>query len=196
MIYREPCAAVYSFFKFYEGWMFEAGEINLDEFVRDFWLARGKPKTKMENPLYFEHLVSWWKHRNDPNVLFLFFEDMKEDIESVVRAVASFIGIKNEENIKTAIRMSSFDFMKANHEKFQEKLFLVKVFNKACGLSKDPSVTERVVSGSTTKALEVMSDEIKDVIQKTWERVVTKETGYQTYDELRRAFRRETPLEQ
>ena len=70
--------------------------------------ARGLPENKMDAS-YFLHLLSWWEHRNDPNVLFLFFEDMKDDLKSVVRMVAAFIGIEDEENINKAVEMSSFN---------------------------------------------------------------------------------------
>ena len=65
--------------------------------MKEFILARGIPKNEMENASYYEHLLSWWKHRNDPNVLFLFFEEMKQDLESVVKVVASFMGINDKE---------------------------------------------------------------------------------------------------
>ena len=31
----------------------------------------------MSNASYYDHLLSWWAHRHDPDVLFLFFEDLK-----------------------------------------------------------------------------------------------------------------------
>ena len=41
---------------------------------------------------YYDWVLSWWPHRNDPNVLFLLYEDMKSDIKSNVLKIASFIG--------------------------------------------------------------------------------------------------------
>ena len=103
VIYRDPCAAFYSFFNYFKGWYFQPGEASLYEFVRDFLVAgSGVPNTKAEYASYFVHLVSWWEHRDDSNVLFLFFEDMKDDLESAVRKVAAFIGMEDEERIKKA----------------------------------------------------------------------------------------------
>lgn len=41
---------------------------------------------------YFDHLLSWYEHRNDPNVLFVTYEQLKKDIRSWVLKVADFIG--------------------------------------------------------------------------------------------------------
>lgn len=40
---------------------------------------------------YFEHLLTWYKHRGDSNVLFLTFEDMLRDTAGVILQVARFI---------------------------------------------------------------------------------------------------------
>lgn len=41
---------------------------------------------------YFDHVVSWYAHKDDPNVLFVTYEDMKEDLEGVIKRVATFMG--------------------------------------------------------------------------------------------------------
>ncbi|KAG0418446.1 hypothetical protein HPB47_004794 [Ixodes persulcatus] len=41
---------------------------------------------------YFDHVLSWYEHRNDPNVLFLTYEDLKKDTAAWVLKVAYFIG--------------------------------------------------------------------------------------------------------
>ncbi|CAB4032110.1 sulfotransferase domain-containing [Paramuricea clavata] len=143
----------------------------------------------MENASYFVHLVSWWEHRNDSNVLFVFFEDMKDDLESVVRKTAAFIGIQNEEKIEKAVEMSSFEFMKENQKKFSDTR-IARYRNVACGVAHDV-VPSKVVTGSATKGRELMDDKTKEVIQGKWLEVVAKQTGYQDYNELRSAFKKE-----
>ena len=40
---------------------------------------------------YFDHILSWWAHKDDDNVLFLKYEDMKKDLPSAVSRIAKFI---------------------------------------------------------------------------------------------------------
>ena len=41
---------------------------------------------------YFEMLGSGWKRRNHPNMLFLWYESMKEDQRKVISEIAEHIG--------------------------------------------------------------------------------------------------------
>jgi hypothetical protein len=189
VIYREPCAAFYSYFNFFKGWFFQSGDISLHEFVKDFLLAIGAPEKKTDVASYFVHLLSWWEHKNDSNVLFLFFEDMKDDLESVVRMVAAFMGIQDEERIKKAVKMSSFEFMKRNESKFSE-VRVARCRNKSCGIPDDVAPS-KVATGSATKGRELMDDKTKEIIQAKWLEVVGKQTGFQDYNELRCAFKME-----
>ena len=180
LVYREPCARFYSFFKFYQGKYFNPGEVTLDEFV--------KYRMSLEMN-YFTYLLSWWPKRNDPNVLFLFYEDMLEDLESAVRAVASLMNIDDEASITNAVKMSSFDFMKQNQDKFATSR-ISRYRNKARGIPEE-IVSDRVVTGSATKGRKVMKECTKQALQKRWNETIGKETGFQDYNKLREAFKKE-----
>ena len=164
--------------------MLKHGELSLHEFVKDF-----KLKNKTLFPTYFDHLLSWWEHRNDSNVLLLFYEDMKDDLESVVRMVATFMGIQDEERIEKAVKMSSFEFMKEHERKFSEGR-VARYRNKACGVP-DGVVPSKVATGSATKGRELMDDKTKELIQAKWLEVVSDQLGFQDYNELRNAFKKE-----
>ena len=43
--------------------------------------------------LHFRSAVSWFPHRKDKNVLWLHYEDMKEDLTYCVRLIAKFLDI-------------------------------------------------------------------------------------------------------
>ncbi|XP_049526811.1 sulfotransferase ssu-1 isoform X1 [Dermacentor silvarum] len=49
---------------------------------------------------YFENVLSWYAHRNDPNVLFLTYEELKRDTVSGVLRIAAFIGEEKHSKIK------------------------------------------------------------------------------------------------
>ena len=91
VVLRNPEDVVLSFYKFFEGWFFEPGSVSLEAFAREFWLARGVPTSKMQNASYFIHLTSWYKKKDDPNVLIVFFENMRQDLKRETERVAKFI---------------------------------------------------------------------------------------------------------
>ena len=48
-------------------------------------------------------LLVWWEHRNDDDVLFLFFDDLKEDHDGCVNCIAQFIGVDCDEALLTHV---------------------------------------------------------------------------------------------
>ena len=70
---------------------------------------------------YFDHVLSWWTHKDDDNVLFLKYEDMKKDLPSAVAAIAKFIGQDiSKELLEEIAHRTTFENMKkdssANYE--------------------------------------------------------------------------------
>ena len=190
---REPCACAYSYFKMFEGWLFQPEEVSVEDFIKNIWLPQGEPKKLTDYASYFHHLASWWPHRNDPNVLPVFYEDLKECYESSVRSIAEFMGITDEGCIRVALEKGQFEFMKQHSDKFG-----VFITHKYCNnVRVDLPETDfgmgksRVRTGSATEGLEMLSAEVRSEIQKKWEAVVTPVTGCATYSELRAAWKKE-----
>ena len=70
---------------------------------------------------YFDHVLSWWAHKDDDNVLILKYEDMKKDLPSAVATVAKFIGQDiSKELVEEIAHRTTFENMKkdssANYE--------------------------------------------------------------------------------
>lgn len=40
---------------------------------------------------WYDHVAEWWTHRNDENVLFLWYEDLLRDLSGSVRKIAAFL---------------------------------------------------------------------------------------------------------
>ena len=74
---------------------------------------------------YFENLQSWHEHKNDNNVLFLTYENMKADIIKAIIAIASFIGygekIKEQTILDKIVLNSSFESMSQNQQRWSSK---------------------------------------------------------------------------
>eukprot|EP00934_Nitzschia_sp_Nitz4_P008610 Nitzschia sp. Nitz4//scaffold3_size479765//139367//140596//NITZ4_000060-RA/size479765-augustus-gene-0.14-mRNA-1//1//CDS//3329550638//8600//frame0 len=190
VVLRDPEDVVVSFYRFFEDWFFEPGLVSLDAFAREFWLARGVPTSKMENASYFVHLASWYKRRDDPNVLIVFFEDLKADLPTQVRRIAKFVSTEQHSFVqphllKTVVNNSSYDFMKTHQEKFDEKLSKHSR-NEACGLPREAGTHKsKIAHGTSGKGNVHLSNELKEEIATKWREVVEPVTQCQNYQELR-----------
>ncbi|KAH7984947.1 sulfotransferase ssu-1 [Rhipicephalus sanguineus] len=49
---------------------------------------------------YFDHLLSWYEHRGDSNVLFVTYEQLKKDVRTSVLKIADFIGQKYGQKLR------------------------------------------------------------------------------------------------
>ncbi|XP_049742130.1 sulfotransferase 1E1-like [Elephas maximus indicus] len=64
---------------------------------------------------WYKHVKSWWEKSKSPNILFLFYEDMHEDIRKEVIKVIHFLGrVPSEELVETIVNHTSFQEMKNN----------------------------------------------------------------------------------
>jgi len=93
-------------------------EVPLDPFV-DSFLA-GHP---MFSGTWFQHVRSWWPHRDDPNVLFLDYDEMIADLPGTVRRVARFCGIEvPEAEMPRIVERCGIAYMREHEPFFQPRL--------------------------------------------------------------------------
>lgn len=78
------------------------------QYFRD-WLAKdGYPWWP-----YWEHVLSWWRIRDLPNVMLVHFADLKADMPAEIRRIAAFLDIPIDESTWEAIlEHCTFDYMK------------------------------------------------------------------------------------
>jgi hypothetical protein len=69
---------------------------------------------------YWNHVRSWWAVRDQPNVLFVHFADLKKDLEGEMRRIAEFLDITNltDEQWKAAVEHCGFAWMKEHAEMY------------------------------------------------------------------------------
>jgi hypothetical protein len=74
---------------------------------------------KVEFGSWFEHVRGWWRHRNDPNVLFLRYEDLLDDLEGGIQKIIAFGGFEiAPERLPTILERCRFAFMKQHESQF------------------------------------------------------------------------------
>jgi Sulfotransferase domain len=194
VVIRDPYDVLISFYNFFDGWFFESGSIDIDTFADEFWLSRGIPDdSKMQNASYFFHLVSWYENRHGDDsskVLFVFFEDLLENLECQVSRIAKFLSNEHhnfdtDEVLRHTVSHSTFSFMRRNEKHFDEKLTKL-ARNEICGLPKDAGMTKsKIAVGKSGVGRATLSDSIRCKIQAKWDEVVFPVTGCSNYSELR-----------
>ena len=118
---KGPCKYIYvarngadvavSFFHLYQSHYGYRG--TFEEFFDLF--MRGK----VDRGSWFQHVRDWWRHRNDPNVLFLRYEDLLDDLEGCLRRVIDFCGFDiAPERIPTLLERCGLPFMKRHESQF------------------------------------------------------------------------------
>jgi hypothetical protein len=69
-----------------------------------------------------DHVKGWWERaRQDGNVLYVFFEDMKRDLPAMVRQVAEFLGIAplTDAELARVVEKCSFAYMQKHQDTFE-----------------------------------------------------------------------------
>jgi len=84
----------------------------------------------VDNGNYFDHIASWWPHKDESRVLFLRYEDMKNNNAGSIRRIANFMNISlSEQKLAVVLEKSSLKFMKQveNDDIFNKILFKLGV---------------------------------------------------------------------
>lgn len=172
-VMRNPFDTAVSMYNFMNGWFLEKDAVSLQEYVT----------TVVANSSYWQHLLSWWPQRNNPDVLFLTYEGMKADHPGTVKKVAEFIGIdKNSEAIKIATEQSTFEFMKSHNSQFDDNI-VSNARNEAAGIPADAK-TSKVQKGKTGAHKQALTEELRALLDSAWKNSIEKELGFSNYDEL------------
>lgn len=177
---REPVAVLCSFHRFFEGWMFERGAIDLSTFAREFF-AQGSNSGR-----YWEHLIGWWSRRHESEVLLLCYEDMCADLPGTIDRMAGWLGLSLDEDSRAkVIEWSSLEYMQRHARQFDDHL-LRDARNEACGLP--PGGEWGKVRPATGERSGVVADaETIAMLDRIWSEVVLPVTGHPDYASLRAA---------
>lgn len=180
--FRHPYTAIVSFYRFFEGWMFEPGTISLADLTRWRW-----SRDKADRQGYWYHLTSWWEQRQNKDVLLLCYEDILANPSGTIQLVARFMDIELDDSLlDIVLRQSSREFMLTHGEKFNEH-HMRDIGGKRAGLP-PPINSSKVTLGASDDSRYKLSSEIKQELDEIWLEQVQPKFGFRDYDEFRQAI--------
>lgn len=120
---RNPFDCAVSFYYHTKGFIkhYDFAEGTFDEFFACFIAG------EVDWGDYFDHLVPWVQHKNEPNVLFLTYEAMKSDPKAAIIAIADFLGsayvkkIENTQVLESILDHTSFTRMSKDQSRWSSQ---------------------------------------------------------------------------
>jgi hypothetical protein len=171
---RDPGDALYSLYKFMEGWFIEPGSISPDEFALRIFI---------DDRQYWKHLASWLPRRNDGDVLFMAFEHMKSDLSATVERIAEFIGIPLDDELRTITEEhASLAFMLRHKNRFDDRL--MRELSERLLPLPPGSDSAKVRSGKVGEHALHLSEDVSAEIDAVWQQEITPKFGFQNYAAL------------
>nr|XP_050045157.1 sulfotransferase ssu-1-like isoform X2 [Dermacentor andersoni] len=110
---RNPLDVCTSFYYYVlKGPQYDFKDCSFNDFVEAFVSG------EVDRGDYLDHLLSWYPHRHEQNVLFITFEQLKQDFRGTVLSLASFMGEKyrrllaNDQDVyRMVVEKSNLSFM-------------------------------------------------------------------------------------
>jgi hypothetical protein len=179
---RDPKDALVSMYRFMEGWFLEPGAVSLAEFAKNTLTPRA------DGGGYWNHLISWWNQRDNPDVLLLSYEHMTADPRANLRRLAAFCGIAPDEDLLAlTLEHSSLAFMLAHKDRFDDAM-MKQLSEVRCGLPPGSDSAKVRKGGVGGHACEMPAD-VGAAMDKIWATVVAPQLGCENYAALEAGLR-------
>lgn len=194
-VVRNPSDVCVSFYHFLIKFVgLDEADIPLDEFIQKLFVGAGSVSGKI-----WHHYLSYYNHRLDGNVLFVFYEDLISNLEAVIEQIAGFMCIELDDELRAVtMEQASFSFMKARSSQFDEHLVFHKCKERMGLKATDESRAEKVNRGgggssgrSSGEGSEELTAEHHALLEDQWTEVFGAATGVQSYEAL---WRQLSPL--
>lgn len=170
-VMRDPQDVLVSFHKFVLDYCGLGGQMTVDEFAHLIYLGSGT-----NSGTYWDHIMGWFPHFHDDNVLVLFFEDLKTDLPKCIQKIADFMDIQCDDKLLSLITtQSSFKFMVKHKEQFDGH-YLRKYVAPRMGIADiEPTIGKvRVGGGRSGDGKKELPATLIDAVNRRWKETITE----------------------
>ena len=184
--FRDPKDAVVSAYHFMNSGLALRGRVALPIFARGFLQQVEK---------HLSDLLMWWEHRNDKDLLLIFFDDLKEDHAGTVRGIAKYMGVDlDDDAVARVVHTTSHAEMSRQASKFDTRKVVMKMTDM---IGEEPVPENEFVGrvrkdgGKSGEGKQKLPVEIQQRIDQMWQEIVTSKLGFQNLQEMREAWKKE-----
>ncbi|XP_070495916.1 luciferin sulfotransferase-like [Chironomus tepperi] len=125
-----------------------------------------------------DHILDFWKIREQPNILFLFFEDMKRNLDQEVKKAMKFLGKSySQEEIDKLCKHLSFESIRDN--KMINKSEEVKNVKESFGEKYDENEYSFIRKGQVGGYKDEMTAEENEMIDEYVKQATNMECGFE-----------------
>ena len=108
---RDPRDTLYSLYYFIHDLFGINDGVSVESFFQHYYVARFGTDHDIGN--VWNHFLQWYPHKDSPNMLWLHYEDMLENREICIRAIADFMEIElSDEALELVLAHSSMGHMR------------------------------------------------------------------------------------
>ena len=181
---RDPADAFFSFFKFLPSFAgLRQGDLDAETFAASIFAGVS------HSGQIWDHFLGWWRQRHNPDVLWIFFEDLANDLRGEVARVADFLGIPADNRLlDRVVKVSSFESMasSANRHHYDDHMLKAHIY-PVMGI--DPLTTQEVIKvragGGKVGSRRQLPPALAARLEAKWEAVMRTATGCDSYASFR-----------
>ena len=181
--FREPKDVVVSAYHYMDSFLALKGRVALPIFAHAYLQT-------IESQL--KDLVQWWEHRNEEDMLLVFFDDLKEDHAGTVRQIAKFMRVElDDDAVARVVHTTSHAEMSRIASKFDVHKLALTLTEKI-GEEPDEFVGRvRKDGGKSGEGKQKLPADVQQRIDQMWQDIVTSKLGFQNLKEMRETWMKE-----
>ena len=185
-LYRDQMDTLYSLYQMMDSLLMLKGRVFLSVFANAV-IKSGEMQERLGD------LVVWWERRHQKNVLFLFYDDLKEDHAGCVRRIANFLGVDcDDEVIARVVHTTRHTEMSKHSSKFESVTHFPDLAQQIGEDSKLFIGRVRKDGGRSGDGQRLLSPELQESFKKLWREIVTAKLGFENLQKMRQAWIKES----
>ena len=172
---RDPKETYVSFYRFLDGWHFEAGAVPIEDFM-PVWMSGGPGGCD-----YATHLLSWYKRLHEADSFVMTYKWAVKNRPQAIRQLAELCEIDLMPEVEALVlERTTREFM-SEHEHLFDDAMMCAVLEEKCGVEAASNSTKVQKTGSSVEAL---PGSVAEAIDAMWEERIAPVTGHSDFASL------------